>query len=213
MIEVKTELNRDVQKELAKTHTIVTWCMLIVGAIGSLIYIFSDFIFGVTQWTEYLIVFVLPLGLGIGLLIFIKRNLKAVDQVNNVNCYSFDLERVTIVTLRNNENVGEVKVYYKDLVKTKETEKYFFLYINAVSAFPVLKANLTVLEQSEIRMLLNIKNKQLKKDANNKAIVEELIKSVKSSTPAETESNQETNSETENDSASINSKTSTDGTE
>lgn len=98
----------------------------IIAAIGSLFYIFSEFIFGSATWTEALIVFILPLG--VVLLIFIKRNLKAVDQVNNVNYYNFDLENVTIKTLRNNENVGEVKVYYKNLPK-QEKLKNIFSYI------------------------------------------------------------------------------------
>ena len=55
------------------------------------------------------------------------------------------------------EVVGSVKVYYKDLTKSKETEKYFLLYLNNVSVLPIKKDGLKTEEQVLIRSFLNLK--------------------------------------------------------
>lgn len=93
-------------------------------------------------WSTYLLVFCLPLGVGIGYLYLIRKNIKTVSSQTHENFYTFEQDYFNVKTLRNGEEIGNSKIYYKDLVKVKEIGKYIFLYINQASAMPIDKTTL-----------------------------------------------------------------------
>ena len=71
---------------------------------------------------------------------------------------------MNIKTINNGEDVGTTKIYYKEIVKRKESKNYFFLYPNNVNAFPIAKSELSEDELKEVRKLLNIQEKKAKND-------------------------------------------------
>ena len=52
---------------------------------------------------------------------------------------SLNEEFMEVSSIKNGEVIGTSKIYYKDLVKVKETENYLFLYPNKTQAFAISK--------------------------------------------------------------------------
>ena len=92
----------------------------------------------------------------------VKRQLKQTKNSTKLNVYEFYEDFVNIKTMNNGETVGTTKIYYKDIVKRRESKNYFFLFINNVNAFPIAKCELTEDELKKIRILLNIQEKKTK---------------------------------------------------
>lgn len=150
MIETTTVLTKDIHKSLTRKIYVGSWIATTIGAIGILLYIFSDLIFGEVAWTNYLWLFSLPFGFGIVYLITLTKLYKKPIDEQNVNIYQFDNEGINVVTFKNGQNLGMVRVFYNQIEKIKDTNKYLFLYVNKYSAFPVLKKELS---QSEIETI------------------------------------------------------------
>ena len=140
MFEGSTKIDVSVQKQLNKKLFIVSLILIIIGGIGSVTYIVLSVLDII--WSTYLLVFCLPLGVGIGYLYLIRKNIKTVSSQTHENFYTFEQDYFNVKTLRNGEEIGNSKIYYKDLVKVKEIGKYIFLYINQASAMPIDKTTL-----------------------------------------------------------------------
>ena len=161
MITIKTKLDENMQKELVRPALTTYLFMMIIGIIGLLAYIIIGTVVENAN-VEYLLVFSIPFGMGLVFYLVIKRQLKQIKNSTNLNIYEFYEDFVNVKTMNNGEDVGTVKVYYKDIIKKRESKNYFFLFINNVNAFPVAKFGLTEDELKEIRILLNIQGKKTK---------------------------------------------------
>lgn len=157
MFKTATVINSEVQKEISKKAYIIWLTALIVGVIGLVAYIVLGTIFPNVTELDLLLFFSMPFGFGLVFVLTIKKQIKSVETLNQVNTYEFFEDHVVVSTVRNMEVVGSVKVYYKDLTKSKETEKYFLLYLNNVSVLPIKKDGLKTEEQVLIRSFLNLK--------------------------------------------------------
>ena len=150
-------INSEVQKEISKKAYIIWLTALIVGVIGLVAYIVLGTIFPDVSELDLLLFFSMPFGFGLVFVLTIKKQIKSVQTLNQVNTYEFFEDHVVVSTVRNMEVVGSVKIYYKDLTKSKETEKYFLLYLNNVSVLPIKKDGLKTEEQVLVRSFLNLK--------------------------------------------------------
>lgn len=157
MFKTATVINSEVQKEISKKAYIIWLTALIVGVIGLVAYIVLGTIFPDVSELDLLLFFSMPFGFGLVFVLTIKKQIKSVQTLNQVNTYEFFEDHVVVSTVRNMEVVGSVKVYYKDLTKSKETEKYFLLYLNNVSVLPIKKDGLKIEEQVLVRSFLNLK--------------------------------------------------------
>lgn len=157
MFKTATVINSEVQKEISKKAYIIWLTALIVGVIGLVAYIVLGTIFPDVSELDLLLFFSMPFGFGLVFVLTIKKQIKSVQTLNQVNTYEFFEDHVVVSTVRNMEVVGSVKVYYKDLTKSKETEKYFLLYLNNVSVLPIKKDGLKPEEQVLVRAFLNLK--------------------------------------------------------
>ena len=156
MFKTATVINSEVQKEISKKAYIIWLTALIVGIIGLVAYIVLGTIFPNVTELDLLLFFSMPFGFGLVFVLTIKKQIKSVQTLNQVNTYEFFEDHVVVSTVRNMEVVGSVKVYYKDLTKSKETEKYFLLYLNNVSVLPIKKDGLKPEEQVLDRAFLNL---------------------------------------------------------
>ena len=156
MFKTATVINSEVQKEISKKAYIIWLTALIVGIIGLVAYIVLGIIFPNVSELDLLLFFSMPFGFGLVFVLTIKKQIKSVQTLNQVNTYEFFEDHVVVSTVRNMEVVGSVKVYYKDLTKSKETEKYFLLYLNNVSVLPIKKDGLKKEEQVLVRAFLNL---------------------------------------------------------
>lgn len=157
MFKTATVINSEVQKEISKKAYIIWLTALIVGIIGLVAYIVLGIIFPNVSELDLLLFFSMPFGFGLVFVLTIKKQIKSVQTLNQVNTYEFFEDHVVVSTVRNMEVVGSVKIYYKDLTKSKETEKYFLLYLNNVSVLPIKKDGLKKEEQVLVRAFLNLK--------------------------------------------------------
>lgn len=156
MFKTATVINSEVQKEISKKAYIIWLTALIVGFIGLVAYIVLGIIFPNVSELDLLLFFSMPFGFGLVFVLTIKKQIKSVQTLNQVNTYEFFEDHVVVSTVRNMEVVGSVKIYYKDLTKSKETEKYFLLYLNNVSVLPIKKDGLKKEEQVLVRAFLNL---------------------------------------------------------
>lgn len=156
MFKTATVINSEVQKEISKKAYIIWLTALIVGVIGLVAYIVLGTIFPDVSELDLLLFFSMPFGFGLVFVLTIKKQIKSVQTLNQVNTYEFFEDHVVVSTVRNMEVVGSVKIYYKDLTKSKETEKYFLLYLNNVSVLPIKKDGLKPEEQVLVRAFLNL---------------------------------------------------------
>ena len=156
MFKTATVINSEVQKEISKKAYIIWLTALIVGVIGLVAYIVLGTIFPDVSELDLLLFFSMPFGFGLVFVLTIKKQIKSIEKLNQVNTYEFFEDHVVVSTVRNMEVVGSVKIYYKDLTKSKETEKYFLLYLNNVSVLPIKKDGLKKEEQVLVRAFLNL---------------------------------------------------------
>lgn len=102
-----------------------------------------------------IVLFGLTLALvGLMLLVGYSRNLKLAEKRMRTAVYRFYRGFFTVTTVRAGENMGTIKIYYSDLVQTRETKEFILLYVNAAAVYPVDKKSLTGEETALIRTLL-----------------------------------------------------------
>jgi len=138
MIKTETLFTEKMQKELSKKQFKLWLFLLIFSSIFEFFTIILSFM-GEDVWSLHccnLIVVVFSI-------ICIRTNFKnRKNCVENkiINSYEFDQEYFYVSTTKNGDNLGNMKIYYKDIIKVKETENYLFLYINRINAYPIDKA-------------------------------------------------------------------------
>lgn len=156
MFTAKTDINKEIQKELSRPLYIVSIVALVIGIVGMVAYIVLGTIFDNPE-IEYMLVFSFPFAFGLVLLITINKLCKNADKIPQYNQYTFEEEYFMATTYRCGENVGTVKLYYKDLAKSRESKNYIFMYLNKYSAVAVAKDQLNSDELILLRSFLGLK--------------------------------------------------------
>lgn len=159
-MKIRTKITKQTQNELTKTAQITYLIMTIIGAIGLFAYIVLGTITNAN--VEFMLAFSVPFAFGLVFYITIKKQIKNIPSSINVNVYDIFEDHLTIKSITNGEEVGNNKVYYKDIIKRKETKNYIFLYPNKVNAFPIAKEELSDAELTELRAILKMPQKKQK---------------------------------------------------
>lgn len=92
---------------------------------------------------DVMLIFAVPFGVGLVLYLVLNANIKQLAQKNYVNRFEFNDETLDIATMQHDEVIATYKLHYNEIVKVKETEKYYFVYIAKFSAYIISKENLT----------------------------------------------------------------------
>ena len=155
MLECETVINADLQVMLVKKQRMYAWIALVIGLIGMIAYIVLGILFE-SAWVEILLLFALPFGMGLVFIITINKSLKQ-NKMNfaMVNCYKFEEESFSVITIKDNENIGESKIYYKDIFKIKEIKGFIFIFVNKFSALPIAISKLNTEQLVELKRLLS----------------------------------------------------------
>jgi len=196
MIEKNAVVDSNVQKALNKKLWIASLVLLIVGAVGMVSYI----IIGVAiknepEWLDVLLyVFAFMFAFGLVFLITVnKTNAAALKNDAKLN-YMFFEDYVLVTSYKGNENVGTLKIYYKELAKVKETKEYIFLYQTKVTALPLLKSDLSEQEKETLLSWFNNKN-QIKSTTQSTEVVTATNEQQQESNPEVSQQDNQTSGE------------------
>ena len=94
------------------------------------------------------------LGLGIFMLASCNKLVKSSMQRKKVDEVEFFRDHMIVREYTNGEHTSTTKIYYKWIVKTKETHNYLFIYNTNVTALSVDKTQLTPQEFAAVKNLL-----------------------------------------------------------
>lgn len=123
MIKCSVKIDEEVQKAISrKTYFFGILC-LTIGLLGILGYLFTSFLEEEKSIYEIMLIFALPLGIGICLLLIVKKLVKEAKNQEVVNIYEFDYGFVNINSIKNGENIGALKIYYNEFTKLRDTKK------------------------------------------------------------------------------------------
>ena len=145
-----------------KRQYVLAAILLTVGIIGLVAYIALGVIFD-EGWTEILLIFAVPTGLGIFIALFVKRTVRNAAKTVFVNNYEFFENNFTVNTILNGDDRGSVKYYYSDIKKSIELKDYILLYLNAATALIIDKNTLSGQENDELKNILISGGLKLKK--------------------------------------------------
>ena len=159
-IKVETKLDENAQKEFMGRLFIVSLVCLIIGSAGIAAYLVWDIIAVIIEIYEPHIAILIAVALlfAFGLIFVISYN-KAVKKARTEDkreVYEFFNNYVVANDYVNGEQVATVKIYYKNILKRKETKNFIFFYVQANAACPVGKAGMTEGELNAVRSLLGL---------------------------------------------------------
>ena len=157
MLEVSTNFDQNVQRELNEKLKNVSIICLIFGCFGLTIFVFLCSFFEKTPtWVYLFLLFALPFVFGLTSIVAISNSVRQAIFDRRVFKYQFENEFFLLTETKFEEKLAEIKIFYSDLVKIKHTKNYIFLYTTPKTALPVKKSNLT---ESELQTLLSLLKK------------------------------------------------------
>lgn len=159
----KVKIDRKVQDELNKNIQIVSIICLIVGVIGLIAYIvLGAIIESEPFWIEFFLAFSAPFAFGLVMLVINANNKKKVEKAVIEDAFDFQEEFMMVESSKNGEVVSNLKFYYKEIIKVKETNNYLFLYPNKASAFAIPKHDLSEDELNTLKGWVKIAREKSK---------------------------------------------------
>ena len=152
MLKCKVKIDENLQKELNQKLKNILTIALIISIIGLITYIAIS-LFIEEKWLDVLLwVFSIVFGYSLVMIVTInKTNKKSVanNLSSEIELYE---EFMNIISFKNNEQFATTKVFYKDIIKIKETQNYLFLYPNKAQAFAIPKSEFSSEEFSLIKV-------------------------------------------------------------
>ncbi len=147
-----------VQKEFSAKLFYFSLVALIIGIVGTLAYIVLGTILEDARWVEVLLVFCVPLAIGLVFLLSRRSLIKqSYKNVGSTNIYEFFSDCLIMREARGGMEIAVVRVNYNDIVKVKETANYvFFFYRLRNIAYPIDKNVLTVAEINTVKKLFKM---------------------------------------------------------
>ncbi len=144
-----------VQKEFSAKLFYFSLVALIIGIVGTLAYIVLGTILEDARWVEVLLVFCVPLAIGLVFLLSRRSLIKqSYKNVGSTNIYEFFSDCLIMREARGGMEIAVVRVNYNDIVKVKETANYvFFFYRLRNIAYPIDKNVLTAAEINTVKKL------------------------------------------------------------
>lgn len=159
-IKIETQLDERAQKEFMGKLFIVSLVCLIIGSVGIAAYMAWSITAIILETYEpsivILVVFAFLFAFGLIFVISYNKIIKKARTEDKKEVYEFFNSYVVANDYVNGEQVATVKIYYKNIVKRKETKNYIYFYMQANAACPVGKADMTEGELNAIRSLLGL---------------------------------------------------------
>ncbi|MFQ6752155.1 MAG: YcxB family protein [Clostridia bacterium] len=139
----KLRITEEMQKELNSKALLTYLIMAIVGGVGLLSYI----VIGTMHeyaWLDYLL-YVSSVFFGIGLVFYItvKKSYKKNPNLNNTAEYELNEDHLVESIYKGDEQLANSKHYYTNIIKTRESKNYLFLFITAGAACVIPKNELS----------------------------------------------------------------------
>ncbi len=164
------EMNPQMRKEMEKTIRVLWTVFMCLGGLILVLYAVGDLVYksqtheGSSPYKALLYYGVFMLVMGLIMNILMNKMNKKNDKINEntVANYEFFEEYFTVEDIKNGEVTANQKVYYKDLIKFKETKSYLFLYPMTVTAYPIEKSAVTDGTYEDIKNYLKAQNPKLK---------------------------------------------------
>ena len=149
------EISTQMQKELNQTTKLWSIISLIIGSVGLACYVALSMFYEGSFMTVLLCASSILFAFGIVFLFSVSSSNKKAAEMKLAGEYELEPEYIMVTTFKNGENIGTMKIYYKDFVKIKETENYLFLFPNPQMAYPVPKDKLTKEEIAQLKSWLD----------------------------------------------------------
>ncbi len=152
-VKTSTQLNERMHSQLNGATRALSITLIVLGGLvllaGFIILIASD-----NDALTFLILGSVSLIFGIVTVVSQASILKQIRQSNRVEEAEFFRDYLILREYADGEHVSTTKIYYKWLVRVKETSNYLFLYNTRVTAVPVEKSTLPINELNAVRKLL-----------------------------------------------------------
>lgn len=149
------EVNQKLYIELNQTVKKNSKISLIFGIIGLVAYIGIS-VYKEYAWLDYLLwISAILFGFGLVFVLTINKSIKKAK--DNIIVTENEIEEtfMNITDTKNGEQVGSAKIYYKDIIKVKETQNYLFLYPNKQMAYPISKQGMKAEEIAQVKNWIN----------------------------------------------------------
>lgn len=162
MVKATTKIDKKLQNDLSRKYLIAAAICIAVGLCGVLIYALREFIFPTpAKWQSIFIIFALPLGFGllIDFLVFKTKRTTIVEE--RVVDYTFSDGGIDVVTNKTSA-VTNAHIDYANVLKTKQTKHFYFIYLSGDVTYPVDVRGLTDAELAEVKGYLKIEEKEKK---------------------------------------------------
>lgn len=158
MITTETTYSKKMYDELFNNSVIICGVECVVGAVFLSLYIIM-YILSNSQvlYLLYCGVFLFVFGLLLTIVTLKQKNNQIKKDKNKVETIIFNEDHMLTSLKDKTEITATEKVYYKNIIKIRETKNYLFLYPNRAVAYPISKNELKHNEIEQIKNL--IKNK------------------------------------------------------
>lgn len=162
---IKTEFSdfKRVQKVLWQKLYICSIAALVVGVIGVIAYVVLSTVWETLYeyspvWCEALLVFAVPLGLGIVFTLTFRSLFKQGEKLSGTtNVYEFYSDCFMVRELHGGEETGVFRAEYNRVIKTTEKERYILIrYLNKNQAWPIDTTTFSETELNTVKKLLRL---------------------------------------------------------
>lgn len=155
----------NLQKQLVKKPMIISIILLAVGSVGLAAYLIISFAFTwlydqTPAWSEFLLLFALPFGLGVVFVPTLKARVKqSIKNTGRKNVYEFYSDCIIAKEISGGVTVATVRFDYAKIVKLKEIENYLFFCYEVKSLAYAIDKN--TLDEKELATVKNLFKKDL----------------------------------------------------
>lgn len=155
MITTETIYSKKMYDELFNNSVIICAVDCVIGAIFLILYIIM-YILSNSQvlYLLYCGVFLFVFGLLLTIITLKQKNNQIKKDKNKVETIIFNEDYMITYLKDNTEITATEKVYYKNIIKIRETKNYLFLYPNRAIAYPISKNKLKINEIEQIKNLI-----------------------------------------------------------
>lgn len=152
MLKCSVKIDDKLQKELNQKMKNRFMIAFIVSLVGLVAYVAVS-MFVEYKWLDVLLwVFAIIFGYSLVMIITINKINKKTAGNNLSSQLEINEDFMIIISFKNNIQFATTKIFYKEIIKVKETENYLFLYPDKSQAFPIPKSEFTSEEFSLIKV-------------------------------------------------------------
>lgn len=152
MFKCSVKIDENLQKEINQKMWVTSLILTIVGSIGLCVYIILGTFFENIFLELFLWCVAFMFGFGLVFLITINKTNKKASGLNITDEFEINEEFVNLTTMKNNGVISTAKIYYKDIIKIRETENYLVLYLNKASALTIPKKSFSEEDYSTVKL-------------------------------------------------------------